>query len=332
MAEKNNLSIIIPVYKAEQFLKECLDSVLSSTFTNFELILVDDGSPDLCGTICDDYASKDNRIKVVHVENGGVSRARNIGIEISTAPWITFIDADDFIEPAYIEQLYEAVNSNTDIDFVQAGCQIYIGGVVKGIEYKYNDVVDTDMGYLFREFRGLIVSKMFKRELLNSNPKPIRFDERLRSQEDMIFTLDYVNRVSKYAFLDCYGYFYRVDNTSSISHTLQVLTYSDKHHIFCHHYSSVSGFIKKHNVSMNDSIRRRHQVADSLEFSIYSLFTSNEYSFNERTRLLKENYTRGHLDYLNYCKGKRNKILFFCLRKRLYVLFNLLTTLKLIKI
>ena len=90
-------SIIVPVYNVEKYLRECIDSILCQTFTDFELILVDDGSKDESGKICDEYAEKDNRIKVIHKENGGQSTARNCGVKESSGKYIVFLDSDDFI-------------------------------------------------------------------------------------------------------------------------------------------------------------------------------------------------------------------------------------------
>ena len=93
------ISVIVPVYKVEKYLHECVDSILAQTFRDFELILVDDGSPDNCGAICDEYAAKDSRIRVIHQENQGLSGARNSGIDVARGEYITFVDADDSIEP-----------------------------------------------------------------------------------------------------------------------------------------------------------------------------------------------------------------------------------------
>lgn len=114
------ISVIVPVYKVEPYLSRCIDSILSQTFTDFELILVDDGSPDNCGKICDEYAEKDERIQVIHKENGGLSSARNAGIDWafanSNSQWLTFIDSDDWIHPQYLELLlFGATSTNTDI-------------------------------------------------------------------------------------------------------------------------------------------------------------------------------------------------------------------------
>ena len=102
------ISIIVPVYKVERYLNECIDSILAQTFTDFELILVDDGSPDGCPALCDAAAAKDSRIRVIHKPNGGVSSARNAGLDTVRGNWIGFVDSDDSIDPSYYEKLHQA--------------------------------------------------------------------------------------------------------------------------------------------------------------------------------------------------------------------------------
>ena len=109
--EKPLLSIIVPVYKVENYLQKCIDSILAQTFTDFELILVDDGSPDDCPALCDATAEKDARVRVIHQKNGGLSAARNAGLDAARGAWIGFVDSDDYIEPEMYEVLYQAVQS-----------------------------------------------------------------------------------------------------------------------------------------------------------------------------------------------------------------------------
>lgn len=110
------ISVIVPVYNVEPYLHRCVDSILAQTFTDFDLILVDDGSPDNCPTICDEYAEKDSRVHVIHQENGGLSAARNAGIDWafanSNSQWLTFVDSDDWIHPEMLEQLLNAAVEN----------------------------------------------------------------------------------------------------------------------------------------------------------------------------------------------------------------------------
>lgn len=117
------ISVIVPVYNVEKYLNRCIDSILAQTYRDFELILVDDGSPDNCGEICDEYAAKDNRIHVIHKENGGLSDARNAGLDWmfanSKSEWVTFVDSDDWIHPRFLEIMYEAV---TKFDTLMSVC------------------------------------------------------------------------------------------------------------------------------------------------------------------------------------------------------------------
>lgn len=112
------ISIIIPIFKVEEYLKDCIDSVIQQTYTNLEIILVNDGSPDNCGAICDAYAKQDARITVIHKENGGLSDARNAGLDICTGDYIAFVDSDDVIHPRFIEVLYtNLLEASADISF-----------------------------------------------------------------------------------------------------------------------------------------------------------------------------------------------------------------------
>ena len=107
------ISIIVPVYKVEKYLDRCIESVLAQTYTDFELILVDDGSPDNCPAMCDAWAEKDSRIRVIHKPNGGLSSARNAGLDIMKGEYVTFIDSDDTVLPNYLERLLTALTVNS---------------------------------------------------------------------------------------------------------------------------------------------------------------------------------------------------------------------------
>ena len=121
------VSVIIPVYNAEQYLKRCLDSVLAQTYQDFEIICIDDGSTDNSGAICDEYAKKDSRIRILRKENGGVSSARNAGLNIAEGEYITFIDSDDYVDTDYMQTLYENLEG---ADAVASGSREVAGDVV----------------------------------------------------------------------------------------------------------------------------------------------------------------------------------------------------------
>ncbi len=141
------ISIIVPVYNVEPYIHKCVDSILAQTYSNIEVILVDDGSPDNCGIICDEYAEKDDRVVVIHKENGGLSDARNAGIDKATGEYIGFVDSDDYIAPDMYEKLYKSLKENN--------AEIAVCNVVKVIDDTYDyssvqsDTVMSGRDFLF---------------------------------------------------------------------------------------------------------------------------------------------------------------------------------------
>lgn len=119
------VSVVVPVYKVEQYLHKCVESILRQTYRNLEIILIDDGSPDSCPDICDNYADKDSRVRVIHKENGGLSDARNAGLKIATGEWVSFVDSDDWVEPDFIATLLEVAQKNSADISVCAYTKVY---------------------------------------------------------------------------------------------------------------------------------------------------------------------------------------------------------------
>ena len=117
------ISVIVPIYQVEAYLEECLDSILNQTYRQLEIILIDDGSPDRCGEICDRYASRDSRIQVIHQTNQGLSAARNVGMDMATGEYISFIDSDDYIVPQYYEKMLEGFKQYPDAPII--ACLVY---------------------------------------------------------------------------------------------------------------------------------------------------------------------------------------------------------------
>ncbi|MGN0550986.1 MAG: glycosyltransferase family 2 protein [Acutalibacteraceae bacterium] len=176
MNNESLISVIVPIYKVEKYLKRCVDSILNQTYKNLEIILVDDGSPDNCPRMCDEYAEKDDRIKVIHKENGGLSDARNKGIDIANGEYLAFIDSDDFVSEDYIEKLYDAILKG-DADLSMCSF-IYVDeqGAILSDKRNHNPMVDTVLcakevlEYFYRENGWYYVvawNKLYKKELFN---------------------------------------------------------------------------------------------------------------------------------------------------------------------
>ena len=153
------VSVIVPVYKVEPYLHRCVDSILAQTYTNLEIFLVDDGSPDNCGKICDDYAQTDKRIRVIHKKNGGLSDARNAAIDVATGEYITFVDSDDCVSPDYVETLYHLVDKYQ--------CKIGVGWLRTFHEGRKPETSQpTYMEKVFDRMEG--IEKMFYQELFDT--------------------------------------------------------------------------------------------------------------------------------------------------------------------
>jgi len=209
------LSIIIPVYNAEKYLAQCIDSVISQSCKDWEMILVDDGSTDVSGIICDEYSNKDQRIKVIHKENGGVSSARNVGLEKATGEWVSFVDADDWIEQNYVDTL-SSLENDADIVFFSMNFRYSNGEVMtKKPKKRFAErrveveklICDLKYGVIDDVF-GWAVVKFFKRSIIEEHN--IRFDENIKLREDEVFAMDYCRYVNSIQVIDKVLYNYRI--------------------------------------------------------------------------------------------------------------------------
>ena len=199
------ISVIVPVYNVEKYLSDCIKSILRQKYTDFELILVDDGSPDRCGEICDEFAKLDRRVRVLHLKNGGVSRARNAGIEEARGEWIMFIDSDDLVTPHHLSDL---VQFSENVDIVVQGLLSLRDGVLTKESFAVsrvaalNELVDTPL----LRFRGPY-AKLFRASIIKNNA--IRFDERLTYGEDAVFYYSYLIYVRYVRISTFCSYIYR---------------------------------------------------------------------------------------------------------------------------
>lgn len=188
------ISVIVPIYKVEPYLRRCVDSILAQTYRNLEIILVDDGSPDGCPAICDEYSIKDKRVSAIHKENGGVSSARNIAIKHMHGCYLMFVDADDYLtQNDYISNLFQNA-CDFSADIVVAHGNNSSTGIysVQEIREKY-----YDLGGLSGP-----VEKLYKADCLRN----IRFNEQLQIGEDIIFNLEILKNVKRIYYSDIYGY------------------------------------------------------------------------------------------------------------------------------
>ena len=202
------LSVIIPVYNAEKTLKRCVESILNQSFEKYEMILVNDGSKDNSGNLCDEFALKDSRICVVHKENGGVSSARNAGIVKASGSYLMFVDCDDSIKRDFFETYINMIQEQ-DCDVVIGGYELIQNEEIKKCIPEKNGVYGIELwDHIAQktEQYGYICSKIFRMKLIKENN--ILFSESMYSQEDLDFCLSVYNYCQKFCLIDNTGYQY----------------------------------------------------------------------------------------------------------------------------
>ena len=224
--EKPLISVIVPVYNVEKYLRQCLDSVLSQTYKNIEVIMVDDGSPDGCGMICEEYASKYANFKVIHKENAGLGMARNTGLEHVTGEYVMFLDSDDYIDKNLIEILYKNIYEKK-VDVCKSGFRRVNDDWLMSSEIKYNDEffpgIRAKTEFLPRligsapnkkdSFEMSVWASLYKVEHIKNHN--IRFpSERDLISEDLVFNIEYMQYANGACAISDIGYNYRININS----------------------------------------------------------------------------------------------------------------------
>lgn len=274
------ISIIVPVYNVESYLPMCIDSILSQTFKDFELILIDDGSTDESGKICDKYIKKDPRIKVIHQRNQGLSAARNSGIEIAKGDFITFIDSDDKVTNNFLN----GFNFNFDISIQGYRVENIVLKSSELIKYKEVEIYnDFKYYYCLNNISNVVWIKLFRTDIIHKHN--IRF-KKISLSEDVLFTLDFLNHSSTGHISDKIGYIYYIRDNNSLAHkkySLDELMEKEK---------AVFGLYKE--------IFKEYRICRSFlhEMSLnilYKYYFAENFSF----KVLKKTYLINLINYLN---------------------------------
>ena len=254
------ISVIVPVYKVEDYLPTCVQSILCQTFLDFELILVDDGSPDRCGIMCDEFAAMDNRIRVVHQKNKGLSGARNAGMEIAQGEYITFVDSDDIVAPFFLEELYRAIRETAADMAVCLSCDLNEVEILNYASYaairqKAPTLLDkrTSIVGLYNGTCGSSIGstcKLYKSAYILE----LRFPEG-RLHEDQFFTPKAFWKAEKIVYIDSGIYFYRVREASITHKSFSAKRYDDLWAID----SCIAFFREKGETEIVEAALRRRQ-------------------------------------------------------------------------
>lgn len=315
MQGKKEISIIVPIYNVEKYLGQCIQSVLDQTFSDFELILIDDGSTDSSLEICDKYANKDSRIRVIHKENKGVAAARNTGLNLCEGRYICFLDSDDYLEKDYLEYLYRKIeNSNYDFVSCTANFVDEDGKFIKRNDYGVNEfeinkdnVFDIYMKSNIIE--DVVWNKIYKKEVF----KDLRYVEGL-IYEDSEMIIRLLKRIKKALFTKAYKYNYRIRKGS-------ILNYQDSN------VENKKFHIKKIDLLMVYELILRELKGTKYEncyirqilFTCSKLWSDSRFSTTEekkKSRKVIKKYYKNYKKYL-FHRG------IFSLKEKCYIILNI---------
>lgn len=321
------ISVIVPIYNSKKYLSECVESVLRQTYINFELLLIDDGSTDDSLKICNSFKEKDDRIKVFHHENKGVSYTRNCGISLSTGDYIAFVDADDVIMPEYLEKLLKAINSSNPCQKTISFCKFYRllknGNKSEYIEYYENlkegnhnielTINDVLTGKLF----GSIWRMLIPASLIKSNN--IIFSD-CKVREDQLFLFELISYSDKLVECDEFLYIYRYNPESSCN-------------IYKKDYvASQSIYLKILKEKLSNYSSRRETDIELFEYTIVDTYVSWLQNAAKSDNYYEEIKNIKASEYFNYpistntlnkwmsTAGKTNKVVFELAKRKLYFL------------
>lgn len=328
------VSIIIPIYKVEKYLPECLESVINLTYKNLEIILVDDGSPDNCGKICDEYAVSDSRVKVIHKTNGGVSSARNAGIEAATGEWIYFLDPDDIIEKDLIElALGTALSDGTDMCFFDYEDFNEKGSIKKcalmSVETIFKNIDSLETFITYFSAAGFIWDFIIRANIIKNK---IKFDESISFSEDELFKFQVYGQINSFSYLHKVLYHYRISENSACGSIIKRKNYPDMMlgiHRKMVETVSTGNYPENAVIVANTRLISRFCVVVMIAFQ-------NRFSFKCNFKIIKaymlpEEYRQARLNYDKETVQARSNVLYASLKKPnrfIITLIYLLTKIK----
>lgn len=312
------ISVIVPVFNVENYLRCCVDSILSQTFEDFELLLINDGSTDKSGEICEEYASKDSRVKVFHKKNGGVSSARNWGLDNASADWVTFVDSDDWVLPNYLQELFSHTDKETDMVFSYP--KVRSKNSIDSQKKLYEGLVGKDrFAILFTEC-GMAEytycwAKLYRLAFLNENK--ISFLGRMTMGEDHIFLYNCILKASKVYVSKTVNYCYRyVDNSLS----KRIHTFDMEYYGYVQIYAIIPQLLTQLRIKDPVVSKQLGIILSHYLWRVLQALYSSQIERKKRVEILRE------LDfsYLNYehCSALKRCFLTILLNQRWVFLYD----------
>lgn len=313
----NTVSIIVPAYNAEKILPKCLDSILSQTYKDFEVILINDGSKDRTGEVADGYVAKDDRIKVIHKTNGGVSSARNEGLKIAAGEWVTFIDADDWVEPEFIANMI----TGQDTDIIVGGYHSIGNGEIEERKYTSKLITGGEMSAVFKKHLTDMTflcpwGKLFKHDIIRQNG--LCFNTDMRIGEDTVFVWNYLAYCNRLSFVGGQNYNYQTEKADfkyAIDASQSLMTIKRI-------VSSLSILEEKYKCSFSEA---RYFIYNYYIW-LYKLFVNKYYTLNRvpEMKTFFRNTDVYHFYRINHSKSIDKQIVYFLLNLKMEILIYML--------
>lgn len=294
------LSVIMPVYKAEEYIYKAVDSILNQTYANLEVILVDDGSPDNCGKICDEYAEKDSRVKVIHKKNGGQADARNFGIEAASGEFIGFVDSDDYIEPYMYQEMIDYMQQNS-LDIVCGDTKQIKGKKIKfkprhkeNLIWNKNEAICENLS---GSLDNAVTNKIYKRKVIGD----IRFPKG-RVYEDVATIYKFIYNADRVGYL-AKGYYYYIKRKGSTIST----SFNSKSRYDCFvGYIERLDFAEKHKLPCIEACRK--QALETALATLTAFYANNESKDSDRYKNVN-NFIEMQLNKNNHLRKKHEFLL-----------------------
>ena len=312
------ISVIVPLYNAKKYLHRCIDSILAQTFTDFELLLVDDGSTDSSDAICDEYAEKDSRVRVFHKKNGGVSSARNLGLVNTKGEYVMFVDSDDYMLPTMCELMLRTIE-NKSADLVVCGTTETGGGFWRprfDEDFSKEQLKERFVSLLHTELLSPPWNKIYKKVKIGN----LRFREDISFGEDLLFNIQYLDICNKISFIKESPYYHEKGNTTSLVVNFNQMRLYDIEKVW--------------NVIEEFSIEKKNLYNKYLhDLAIYSrqLLKTNKIQWEEKGQILRQWHVSSLLrkvHILQYNTYITNLILLVLLKFQCWKLADILVNIK----
>lgn len=320
------ISIIIPVYNSENTLRRCLNSVLAQTFTDYECLLIDDGSTDDSGRICDEYAEKDRRFCAFHKENGGVSSARNVGLDNAKGEWIAFVDSDDWVGERLLGNLIGHTKNHPNVELVISFSEYIFNNGRREENYKARMVDKANFQILFSEYdmswHTGPWAKLYSKQVIDS--KNLRFSENMNIGEDAVFFYSYLLQIDGLYVSSDTDYKYYTDSEGSLTKRV----FSLESEMFgCHSIiDAVDNLLNNGNIWDGKAKGSLCWLKATYMRRVLTALYHNE--VDRKTRRTVFTQIDGHF-YATYIGGSsfKGKVLTFFIKKKLFLLYDIVRTL-----